>query len=72
MNYTNINTVDLIDIDDDEIENLTVVNPIESMSKEQNDFLLELVKQRLKDSNKPEKWMTWEQFEKLAKDKFNV
>lgn len=55
--------------EESDIENLKIVNPIESMSKEQNEALLNITKQRLKKSNN---WKTWEQFKTLAKNKFGI
>lgn len=56
-------------ITEEEIQNLRIVSPIELISKEENEHILEVLKQGLRDADKPEMWIDWEEFEKeeLAK-----
>lgn len=56
-------------ITEEEIQNLRIVSPIEFISKEENEHILEVLKQGLRDEEKSEKWTSWEEFEKeeLAK-----
>lgn len=60
----NIKKIPTIDID-----NLTIVNPIDFLSQDENEYILEVIKQRLKDANNPDRWITWEEYEDLEKEK---
>lgn len=47
------------------------VSPIEFLSDEQNKYVLQTVKTRLKDDDNPDKWMTLEECKKLVKEIFH-
>ena len=72
MSNTGVNSIPLPNTDKNDVENLTIVNPIEFISDEENQNLLNTVTQRLIDSNNPDKWIKWEKFEQKAKEKFNL
>lgn len=59
-------------ITEEEIQNLRIVSPIEFISKEENEHILEVLKQGLRDADKPEMWIDWEESDRiLAKEIFN-
>ncbi len=66
---SNINNSVTISDDTNDIE---IFNPIEFMSKEDNDKLLQVVKERLKERKNPDNWLSWEKFNSLVKEKFNL
>lgn len=49
---------------------VTIVNPIEFLSEEENLKLIEELKESVKSFNDPEKWMTWEEYCKLSEEKY--
>ena len=51
-------------IDDEDIQNFIVVNPIDFISEQQNNHILKVLKQGLEDEKNPEKGITLEEFEK--------
>lgn len=51
-------------IDDEDIQNFIVVNPIDFISEQQNNHILKVLKQGLEDEKNPDKWITLEEFEK--------
>lgn len=65
----NLNKLNIPDIDDDDIDNLKLVGPIEFLSDEQNKQILEDLKQRLK-NEKYMKWYSLEEVDKKIKEQF--
>lgn len=61
MNSENIKTITLPQINENDIENLTLVDPIEFMSNEENEYLLSTLKERLRKAHKPDNWMPLEE-----------
>lgn len=64
-----LNAIDLPDIDDNDIDNLKLVGPIEFLSDEQNKQILEDLKCRLK-NEKYMKWYSLEEMDKKMKEQF--
>lgn len=65
----NLNKLHIPDIDDDDIDNLKLVGPIEFLSDEQNKQILEDLKQYLR-NEKNMKWYSLEQVDKKIKEQF--
>lgn len=57
-----------ISISDSDIENLTLVDPIEFLSEEENNCLLSSLKQRLRKTNKSNNWISLEECEQRLKE----
>ena len=74
MQNKNIKTLVLPDITikESDIENLTLVNPIEFMSKEENEYFVESLKDRLRKANIQNNWMTLEECEQRLKEQLNL
>lgn len=72
MNNTRTKVIDLPDIQIDEkaLNNVIMVDPIDFLSKEENEKIIERVKEGLKNINNPERWMTWEECDKLLAEKY--
>lgn len=51
-------------------EKITIVNPIEFLSEEENLKLIEELKESVKSFNDPSKWMTWEESCRLLDEKY--
>lgn len=49
---------------------VTIVNPIEFLSEEENLQLIEELKESVKSFNDPSKWMTWEESRRLLDEKY--
>lgn len=59
-------------MDDEDIQNFIIVNPIDFISEDQNKHILKVLKQGIKDENNPDKWMSWEESDRiLAKEIFD-
>lgn len=54
---TNTLVLPNITISESDIENLTLVDPIEFMSEEENNYLLESLKERLREASNPTNWI---------------
>ena len=54
-------------LDEVDMQNLSIVNPIEFITKEENNNLMKNVLQRAKEINNPTIWMSCEDFEKQEK-----
>ncbi len=65
-----INDIELPTFTEEQIQSLTIVNPIEFLSKEENEEIIESIKQSLRDLNNPDKWMTWEESQKMLAEKY--
>ena len=50
--------------DDDMLKNVTIVNPIEFLTKEENEFIIKEAMKMSTEINDPTKWISWEDFEK--------
>lgn len=61
MNNENIKTLVLPRYNEEDIEKLTLVNPIEFLPEEENEYILETLKKRLEKANKPNNWMPLEE-----------
>ncbi len=65
----NLNTIELPDINDVEIDNMKLVGPVEFLSDEQNNQIFEDVKRRLKNL-KYDKLYTLEEVDKKIREQF--
>lgn len=67
------NTTESIEsFDDDVLKNVTIVNPIEFLTKEENEFIIKEAMKRAKEVNDPTKWISWEESDRLiAKEIFD-
>ena len=74
MNTKKTRVIDLpdIQINEDELDDVIMVNPIEFISEEENNEIIERVKDGLRNINNPDRWLTWEECMQLAKEKFNI
>ncbi len=62
------NTTESIEtFDNDILKNVTIVNPIDFLTKEENEFIIKEAIKRSKEINDPTKWISWEDFEKEEK-----
>ena len=74
MNNTKTRIIDLpnVEIDEKSLNDITMVNPIDFISDEQNKKIFERVKDGFKNINNPDRWLTYEDCTRLAKEKFNI
>lgn len=49
-------------IDEQELNEFTIVNPIDFLTEEQNNEIINSLKQSLQDENDPSKWIPFEEF----------
>jgi len=49
-----------VDFTEEDIASLKLVNPVDFISEEAPEHILEVLKQGLRDIKNPDKWMTWE------------
>ena len=72
MDNTRNKIIDLpkIQISEEELNNITMVNPIEFITEEENKRIIERVKEGLRNINSPERWMTWEESDKILAKKY--
>lgn len=74
MNNTKTRIIDLpnIQVNEEALNDITMVNPIDFISEEQNKKIFERVKDGLRNLNNPDRWLTREDCVRLAKEKFNI
>lgn len=74
MKNTKTKLIDLpnIQINEDNINDITMINPIDFISEEENAKIIERVKDGLRNINNLDRWLTSEEFTKLAKERFNL
>lgn len=74
MYNTKTKIIDLpnIEVDEDALNDITMVNPINFISEEQNEKIFERVKDGLINISNPNRWLTREECIRLAKEKFNI
>lgn len=74
MKNTKTKLIDLpnIQISEEELNDVTMINPIDFISEEENAKIIERVKDGLRNINNPNRWLTCEEFTKLAKERFNL
>lgn len=74
MYNTKTKIIDLpnIEVDEDALNDITIVNPINFISEEQNEKIFERVKDGLINISNPNRWLTREKCIILAKEKFNI
>lgn len=56
-------------IDDKILDDFTIINPIEFLTEEQNNEIINSLKQSLQDENDSSKWTLWEEFEEKEMQK---
>lgn len=61
-----------IKIDEKDLEDITIINPIDFISEEENQKIFKRVKEGLLNINNPERWLSIEDFEKNVKERFNI
>ena len=60
-----------IDIRDDiGLEDVTIINPIENLSKEENEEIIKSCIEGLKALKVPNRWMTWEESDRIFTEKY--
>ena len=74
MYNTKTKIIDLpnIEVDEDALNDITMVNPINFISEEQNEKIFERVKDGLINISNPNRWLTREECIRFAKEKFNI
>lgn len=61
----------VIDIRDDiGLEDVTIINPIETLSKEENEEIIKSCIEGLKSLKDPNRWMTWEESDRIFTEKY--
>ena len=73
MNNTKTKELQLpiVDIRDDiGIEDVTIINPIETLSKEENEEIIKSCIEGLKALKDPTRWMTWEESQRRFNEKY--
>lgn len=72
MNTKKTRVIDLpdIQINEDELDNVIMVNPIEFISEEENNEIIERVKDGLRNINNPDRWLTWEESNRILTEKY--
>ena len=72
MDNTRNKIIDLpkIQISEEELNNITMVNPIEFITEEENKRIIERVKEGLRNINNPERWMAWEETDEILAKKY--
>ncbi len=61
----------IIDIRDDiGLEDVTIINPIETLSKEENEEIIKSCIEGLKALKDPNRWMTWEESDRIFTEKY--
>lgn len=60
-----------VDIRDDiGLEDVTIINPIETLSKEENEEIIKSCIEGLKALKDPTKWMPWEESDRILTEKY--
>lgn len=59
-----------IDVSEEALNNVTVIDPIDFISKEENEKIIESLKQSIRDFKNPDKWMTWEESNRILTEKY--
>ena len=60
-----------VDIRDDiGLEDVTIINPIETLSKEENEEIIKSCIEGLKALKDPTRWMTWEESDRFLTEKY--
>ncbi len=57
-------------VNKEELNNVTVIEPINFISKKENEKIIESLKQSIIDFKNPDKWMTWEESNKILMEKY--
>lgn len=73
MRNTNTKEIQLpvVDISDDiGIEDAVIVNPIETLTKEENEEIVKSCIEGLKALKNPDRWMTWEEVQAKLDEKY--
>lgn len=61
----------VVDIRDDiSVEDAIIINPIETLSKEENEEIIKSCIEGLKALKDPSRWMTWEESERIFNEKY--
>lgn len=61
----------IVDIRDDiGLEDVTIINPIETLSKEENEEIIKSCIEGLKALKDPSRWMTWEESQRRFNEKY--
>lgn len=70
MEFKKTQNVVLPDVDftEEDIQSLKLVNPVDFVSKEDHEHIMEVLKQGLRDMKNPDKWMTWEDLNESFKE----
>jgi len=68
---TNKLQLPLVDIRDDiGLEDVTIINPIGTLSKEENEEIIKSCIEGLKALKNPDRWMTWEESDRILTEKY--
>lgn len=72
MYNTKTKIIDLpnIEVDEDALNDITMVNPINFISEEQNEKIFERVKDGLINISNPNRWLTWEESDRILTEKY--
>lgn len=73
MNNTNTKELQLPFLDIREnigIKDVTIINPIETLSKEENEEIIKSCIEGLKALKDPTSWMTWEESDRIFTEKY--
>ena len=72
MKNTQVRNIKLpkINITEEELNNITMISPIEFLTEEENLMVIERVKDGLRNMNNPDRWMTWEEVDRILTEKY--
>lgn len=61
-----------IEVNEDALDNVTMINPIDFISEEQQNEIIERVKDGLRNINNPDRWLTFEEVMKRLDEKYDL
>lgn len=61
-----------VEVNEDELDNVTMINPIDFISEEQQNKIHERVKDGLRNINNPDRWLTYEEIMKRLNEKYDL
>ena len=59
-----------VQISEEELNNIDMINPIDFLSEEENAKIIERVKDGLRNINNPDRWLPWEECDKILREKY--
>ncbi len=70
MNIIQTKKLPEVNLNEGDLNNIAIINPTSFISKEDNEKIIESLKQSIKDFKDPDKWMTWEESNRILTKRY--